>query len=193
MGIRHYTHQTWILTQHPGDRDRDARKLDSLTVGLATTATAGRRPGEVSNRHDEEAVAVVGQTSQSVIPSGKGSQETEETTRHDDGLVGSTGGGVALDVTDTEQEEGQVQEEEKQEEGHGGTEGAEEQDGGEDEPAHQVETERVVVHGFSTFLGQGLHDFKATGSQDDRERQPETSVGGQCSSTERVTNSHFPE
>lgn len=148
----------------------------------------------MSNRHDEEAVAVVGQTSQGVIPSGERSQETEETTGHDHGLVGLTSGGVTLDVPDTKQQEGQVEEEEQQEEGHGGTESAEQQDGGEDEPAHQVQTERVVVHrGLATsFLFQRRHDFKATGGQDNRERQPETSVRRQGSSTESVTNSHFP-
>lgn len=88
----------------------------------------------MSNRYDEEAVAVVGQTGEGVVPGGERGQETEETTGHEDGLVGLVVG-VPLDVTDTEQEEAQVEEEEQQEEGDGGAEGAEEQDGGEDEPA----------------------------------------------------------
>lgn len=165
--------------------------LNSLALGLATASTAGGRPGEVSNRHDEEAVAVVSQTGQGVIPRGKGSHETEETTSHEDGLVGLAGGLVALDVADTQQQESQVQEEEQQEEGNGRSQSAEEQDGREDEPAHQVQTERVVPHRLA-FRGQSLHDFEPTGGEHDRERQPEPSVRRQSSSTESVTNSHFP-
>ena len=109
--------------------------LDSLAFGLSTAAAASGGPGEVSNRHDEEAVAVVGQTGKGVVPGGESGQKTEETTGHEDGLVGLTSRRVTLDVTDTEQQEGQVQEEEEGEEGHGGTESTEEQDSGEDEPS----------------------------------------------------------
>lgn len=92
--------------------------LDSLALALVAARTAGGRPGEVSNRDDEEAVAVVGQTGESVVPGGEGSEETEETTSHLHGLVDGTGR-VTLDVGNTEQEEGQVQEEEQTEEGDG--------------------------------------------------------------------------
>lgn len=112
---------------------RSRLHLDSLTVGLVAAGAAGGGPGEVSNRDDEEAVAVVGKTGESVVPGGESGQETEETTGHLDGLVGLTRG-VTLDVANTEQEESQVQEEEQEEEGDSGAEGAEEQDGGEDEP-----------------------------------------------------------
>jgi hypothetical protein len=50
--------------------------------------------------------------------------------------------GIALDITDTEQQESKVEEEEEQEERHGGPQGAEQQDGGEDEPALKV----VLAH-----------------------------------------------
>ena len=108
--------------------------LDGLTSGLSTAATSSGGPGEVSDRHDEEAVAVVGQTGKGVVPGSEGGHETEETTSHEDRLVGGTGL-VTLDVTDTEQQEGQVQEEEEGEEGNSGTESAEEQDSGKDEPS----------------------------------------------------------
>lgn len=122
------------------DREKDIQTretvkiLDGLTGGLSTAATSSGGPGEVSDRHDEEAVAVVGQTGKSVVPGSEGGHETEETTSHEDRLVGGTGL-VTLDVTDTEQQEGQVQEEEEGEEGNSGTESAEEQDSGKDEPS----------------------------------------------------------
>lgn len=86
---------------------------------------------------DEEAVAAVGNTGQSVVPGGEGSQEAEETTGFDDGRVGLARA-VALDVADTQQEEGEIEPEEQQEESHGGSQGAEQQDGGEDEPALRI-------------------------------------------------------
>lgn len=64
---------------------------------------------------DEEAVAVVGDTRKSVVPGSESGQETEQTTSLCDVAVG--GGTSTLQVGDTEQEEGQVQEEEEQEEG----------------------------------------------------------------------------
>jgi hypothetical protein len=108
--------------------------LSELTLRLSATGTAGSRPREVSNGDDEEAVASIGDTGQGVVPGSKGCQETEETTCLLDRDV-DTSGGIGLQVGDTEEEEGQVQEEEEQEEGDGRFEGAEEHDGGEDEPA----------------------------------------------------------
>jgi len=192
------------------EQDEDeARCLSLLTVGLATAGATGGRPGEVSNRDDEEAVAVVGQTGEGVVPGGEGGEETEEATGHEDRLVGLVLG-VTLDVTDTEQEEAQVEEEEQQEESDSGAEGAEEQDGGEDEPAlrllarsnrgkllgerthHQVQTERVVPHGRATSFLQRTHDLETTRSQDNGEREPETTVRRERGRTKGVTDSHFP-
>jgi hypothetical protein len=167
-----------------------ATGLDGLTRGLST-ATGSGRPGEVSNRDDEEAVAAVGNTSQGVVPSGECSQETEETTRLDDGSVGLASR-VPLQVTNTKQQEGQVQEQEEAEEGDSGPQGAEQQDGGEDEPAQQVQSHRVVEHGGATGGFNRRLDLEPTGGQDNGERDPETSVGGQSSGTEGVSDSHFP-
>jgi hypothetical protein len=91
----------------------------------------------VGNGNDEEAVAAVGNTGQGVVPGSEGCHETKETTGLDDGRVGLAGA-VALDVADTEEEEGEIEEEEQQEESHSGSQGAEQQDGGEDEPALQT-------------------------------------------------------
>lgn len=78
----------------------------------------------MSDGDDEEAVASIGDTSEGIVPSGESSQETEETSGLLDIGVGVTVG-TALQVGDTEQEEGQVQGEEQQEEGDGGPESAE--------------------------------------------------------------------
>lgn len=88
----------------------------------------------MSDGDDEEAVASIGDTGEGIVPGGESSQETEETTGLLDVGVG-VAVGTALQVCDTEQEEGQIQGEEQQEEGDGGLEGAEQHDGGEDEPA----------------------------------------------------------
>lgn len=65
---------------------------------------------------DEEAVAGVGDTRKSVVPGGESSQEPEHTTSLGDLAVG--GGTSTLQVGDTKQEEGQVQEKEEAEEGN---------------------------------------------------------------------------
>lgn len=141
----------------------------------------------MGNGDDEEAVAVVGQTSQGVVPGGESSEETEESTSLLDATVGDTGI-VVVDVSNTQQEEGQIQGEEQGEEGNSGAEGAEDQDGGEDEPAHQEETHGVCERdGPKTRL-----DFEATRGQNNGKREPETAVRGESSGTEGVTNGHFP-
>lgn len=163
----------------------------------------------MSNRDDEEAVAAVGNTSKGVVPSGECSQETEETTCLNDGSVGLASR-VPLQVTNTKQQEGQVQEQEEAEEGDSGSQSAEQQDGGKDEPAlrrivnatlilpaidqayQQVQSHRVVKHGGATGGFNRRLDLEPTGGQDNGERDPETSVGGQSSGTEGVSDSHFP-
>lgn len=95
----------------------ETRHLSHLALGLLTHATAGGRPGEVDDREDEEAVASIGDTGQSIVPSGECSEETEESTSLLDLDVGTVT--AALQVSDTQQEEGQVQEEEEQEESDG--------------------------------------------------------------------------
>ena len=119
--------QDWVSktlqagTPHPhlfSNKKNGKNRLCELTVSLTTADTASGRPGEVSDGDDEEAVAIIGDTSEGIVPGSESSQETEETT----GLL-DVGVGVAvrtaLQVGNTEQEEGQVQGEEEHEEGDG--------------------------------------------------------------------------
>lgn len=123
----------------------------------------------MSNGDDEEAVAGIGDTGKGIVPGQESSEKGKEAAGLDD-----AGGGRAISankVTNTEQEEGHVQSEEEGEESHGGAEGTDQQDEGEDEPAllmsvffyslrksgrekyHQEETERVVEHGRAAIVG----------------------------------------
>ena len=72
----------------------------------------------MSNRDDEEAVAVVGKTGESVVPGGESSQETDETTSHLDLLVRVTLS-IVVEVGNTQQQEGQIKGEEQGEECNG--------------------------------------------------------------------------
>lgn len=94
-------------------------------------------------------------------------------------------------VTNTKEQESEVKSEEKQEECDGRSERAHQQDEGEDEPAHQEESESVVESSRGTAT-VGRDDVEATGSQDDREGNPETTVGGESSSTESVAAGNLP-
>lgn len=119
-----------MLHSHLAERGR----LCELTLRLSTATQAGGRPGEVSNGDNEEAVAIIGDTGQGVVPRRKGGKQTKQTSSLLDveiGLVVST----TLQIGDTEEQESQVQEEEEEEERDGRFEGAEQHDGGEDEPA----------------------------------------------------------
>lgn len=87
----------------------------------------------MSNRNDEEAVAGIGNTGQGIVPGQESSEKSKEASCLDD--AGGWGAVSANKVADTEQEEGHVQAEEEGEECHGGAEGADQQDEGEDEPA----------------------------------------------------------
>lgn len=87
----------------------------------------------MGNRDDEEAVAGVGNTGQSIVPREEGSQQSEEATRLHDRSIGSST--VMPEVADSEQQEGQIQREEKREERHGGLQGAQQEHEGENKPA----------------------------------------------------------
>jgi hypothetical protein len=86
----------------------------------------------VDHRDDEKAVARVCNTSKGIVPRGKGSEDAEGTTGTQTGGLRTFGG--VLQEGDAEHEEGEVEGEEEEEEGDCGFEGAEEEDGGEDEP-----------------------------------------------------------
>lgn len=58
---------------------------------------------------------------------------------------------------------------------------------------HQEKTHGVIEFGSITAcLAESLTDLEPTGGQDDSEGDPETTVGGESSSTKSVTDSHFP-
>jgi hypothetical protein len=58
---------------------------------------------------------------------------------------------------------------------------------------HQEETHGVIEFGgVIRGCAKRLFDLESTGGQDDSESEPETTVRGQSSGTESVTNSHFP-
>lgn len=79
-------------------------------------------------------VGIVENTSQRVIPSRKRRQQPEEPSGLDDRRV-RRALGIAVQVSDAEEQEGQVQGEEEGEECDGGTERGDQEEGGEDEPA----------------------------------------------------------
>lgn len=110
----------------------------------------------MSDRNDEERVAGIGDTGQSVVPGSEGSKNTESTT-------GSKASNVSmLEVRDTKHKERKIEGEEEEEEGNSRAQRAEEQDEGKDKPAldksqssvqdvakagcahHQIETKDVV-------------------------------------------------
>ena len=156
---------------------------------------------------NEEAVAVVRNTGKGVVPSCKCCQETEEATGLDDGGV-RLALGVAVDITNTEEQEGKVQEEKQQEEGYGGPQGAEQQDSGEDEPSlvtvstrliqslelrtYKEEQSERVIELWCTSASKSLRNLKSTWGQDDRESKPETTIRRQSGGTKGVSNGHFP-
>lgn len=156
---------------------------------------------------DEEAVAIVRNTGEGVIPSCKCRQETEEATGLDDGGVGLALG-VTVEITNTEEQEGEVQEEEQQEEGYGGPQGAEQQDSGEDEPSlvtvstrliqssalqtYKEEQSKRVIELWCTGASESVRNLKSTWGQDDGESKPETTIRRQSGGTKGISNGHFP-
>ena len=81
-----------------------------------------------------------------------------------------------LEVCDTEQEEGEVEGEEEEEEGHRRLERADEQDGREDEPAHEVEAEEILEFSGAASRDGCFLDRKAAGGQDDGCANPKATV-----------------
>lgn len=63
--------------------------LNSRLLALIGNSTSLGGPGEVGDWDDEEAVAVIGDTSKSIVPSDEGSQDTKDTTSRDKFLLWS--------------------------------------------------------------------------------------------------------
>ncbi len=128
-------------------------------------------PGEVNYGNLEEGVATclvslacvaetkelcnlraVLNTSQGVVPGEEGSEEAKQST----GLLEGEGGrGVAhvgSHLLGSEEQESQIKREKQQEKGHGRTQGAKNQKGGENEPAEQEETQNVCRLSLGVFV-----------------------------------------
>lgn len=71
-----------------------------------------------NRRRESTPVRVVRDTSQSVIPSQKRSEQSEETTSFDDGRIWCTHG-ITVKIADTEEHECHIEREEQGEESHG--------------------------------------------------------------------------
>ena len=78
-------------------------------------------------------------TSKRVVPGQKGSQHAEDAAGLLQTKTGSSSAVVLCEFGAEEKQEGEIQGEEETEEHDGGTQGAKQQDGGEDEPAGQEE------------------------------------------------------
>ena len=108
--------------------------LNCRLIGLHGGPALGG-PGEVCDGDDEEAVAVIGDTGEGVVPGQESSEDSKDTTSLDASRVGLSGGCVDVEVSGSQKQEGQVQGEEEEEESDGGFQRADEEDGREDEPA----------------------------------------------------------
>lgn len=110
----------------------------SDTLGLLLSPLSSLlTPGEMQDRHQEETVASVRNTSKHVPPSDERSNNTKGTSGKIEIVVGCgdavNGGGVH--VSGSEHEEGKPHGKEEGGKGDGGTEGKKPKDEGKDEPA----------------------------------------------------------
>ncbi len=102
-------------------------------------------------------------------------------------------GRIGVEVSEGEHEECDVEGEEEDEEGDGGPQGADQQEGGEDKPAGEVESHGVVeiIHPRA-ICRVTADDLESPGCQDDCEREPESSEGRERRGTEGIPNRHLP-
>jgi len=143
-------------------------------VNLFAPLTGLLGPGEVCDGNDEEAVRVVRNTSQGIVPGEEGSKEAKVTTGLDARGVWFTA--TVVKVANSEKEESQIKREEEREEGQSRSQGTDEEEEGENEPSHKVKAERVQERGHAErFEIRG--DLEASGSEDDSEGEPESAVG----------------
>jgi hypothetical protein len=92
------------------------------------------------------------------------------------------------ELSNTEEEEGDPEEEEHGAEGDGRLVGGDEHDEGEGEPGHQVDSKSIVE-----LIGRGVSG-EDTGRwpEDEGKREPETAIGRESSGTEGVTGRELP-
>jgi len=171
-----------------------SRGLNSLALSLAdgSPLAALDGPWEVRDGDDEEGVAVIRNTSQRIIPRQKRSEQSKVSAGLDQVRIGVSLG-ISLEVADEQEQEGEIEGEEEQEEGDSGTQRADQQDGGEDEPAREEEAKGVVeVVGVRGGRLVCCYNAEAAGGEHDADGDPETTVGGESSGTKGVSYSHFP-
>jgi hypothetical protein len=124
------------------------------------------------------------------IPSDERCQNTEGATSSKETSVCGTSATVHQ-VCEAKHEECEVKREEEQKEGNGRAKGADQQQEGEDEPCHEIESERVEEW-LWRFCLQCRRDLEAIGCQNDNCADPETTVRRESSGTEGVSESNFP-
>lgn len=158
------------------------------TVGLGLVGPGKREDGDL-----EEGVAVVLDTGQSVVPGKEGSEHTKQTTSDLKAVLGLKSTEVGGVVLAGEEEESQVKREEEEEEHDSRLQGAEEQEGSEDEPAGQEETnDRASVGGVGLVrTNLGVEDVE-TGREKKTIGNPETTIRRESGSTKGVADSHLP-
>lgn len=142
------------------------------------------------DRDEEKAVSGVRNTGQGVVPGRKRGDDTKRTARPDQTGHWRATVGAVVEISEAEEEEGHVESEEEDEEGDCGTQRAEQEKEGEDEPAHEEETEDVV-EGVCLAAVCG-YDVESARGEDDGEGDPETTVGRKGCGTESVADRHFP-
>lgn len=168
----------------------------SLTV--APDLAALFRPREVEDGDKEERVAAIGNTGKGIVPSQKGSEHSEGAASLNEPDRSSHSSIVISVGAAGEHEKGEVECEEQHEEHDGGAQCAQKQDGGEDKPARQEETDCRLAHfridGQSCWclVRATFAEDIPIGRQQNAVGDPETSVRGERGGTEGVANSHFP-
>jgi hypothetical protein len=108
------------------------------------------------------------------IPSSERSKDTKGTTSSQEASVGTTSAAV-LQVCEAEEQECQVKRKEEGEESDGRAESADQQQEGEDEPAHEIESERVEEWVWGVCF-QCRRNLEAARCQNDGCANPEAAV-----------------
>ena len=159
----------------------------------------GEEPGEGRSKKEKEYTPAIGDTGKGIVPRQEGCEHAKAATSLGE-LVGCLHGAVVAGVVAAgEHEEGQIQGEEEHEEHDGRAQRAQQQDGGEDEPACQEEAEHRVRHLGIDGLGRlGLvwpagADNVPVGGEHDAVGDPEAAVGRESGGTEGVADGHFPK
>ena len=145
-------------------------------------------PGEVKDGQFEEAVGAIQNAGQSAPPGQEGSNASNNTGSLVDVVVIFTLG--ELEIRVGHKNEGDINTQEKGKEGNSGSQGADQHDGSEDEPADNVQANSVVK--LSSINTISSEDTEEVVGEHNGITEPETSIRSQGGGTEGVTNSHFP-